>query len=575
MCKNSFSGIWRSAIFVAAIFAAAAMSVSCDGNENVVPDSPIGGGIEFSSESVSIPIGGEAMVSLTVTPIDRISDVEVSIADDEVVSLISDTDDKGYVFCLKANALGSTTIVAVLDGDIARCSVTVEPISVTGISLDKTSLHLLVGDTETLSATITPDNATSPSISWDTSDKEVVLVENGVVTAVGAGTATITAISSSFVAECLVEVSTVDAESLTFDVTSKELTEEESFIINASILPENVTSKVVEWNVGDETVISIEPFDAKESDNIVSAKVTALKAGATEITATINGVNAKCSVAVNPKVVPVVPVKIGDYFYSDGTWSDGGLISINSDGTRPVWAETKPAPIEGKTVIGIVFQTDSARFSELEHQQGYTHGLVFCTKAAHAPGAQLTRYSMSEEPGCISYHKLGSSYYNDIYGQLWTAKIKDTYPGTKLQQYPAFDWTLTDFVPAAPANTSGWFVPSIGQLWDFMANMAGEEVAEYLFSLRDYGYDVTYFAEVKLSYDPMDFINSHFSKIPADQKEDLVYSLDRDGGVCELMSSTMYNEEACCTFWLGKNHDFQLYCEWIDAEFVCHPVLAF
>lgn len=575
MCKNSFSGIWRSAIFSVAVSVAAAMAVSCNGNENDVPDSPIGGGIEFSSESVSIPIDGEATVSLTVTPIERLSDVEVSVADDEVVSLVSDTDDKGYVFSLKANALGSTTIVAVLDGDIARCSVSVEPISVTGILLDKTSLHLLVGDSETLSATILPDNATSPSVSWDTSDKEVVLVENGVVTAVGAGTATVTATSSSFVAECAVEVSTVEAESLTFDVSTKELTEEESFIINAVVLPENVTSKEVEWAACDATVISIEPFDAKESDNIVSAKVTAIKAGATEITATIGEVSAKCSVSVKSKVLPVAPVKIGDYFYSDGTWSDGGLISINSDGTDPVWASVKPAPIEGKTVIGIVFQTDSARFSELERQQGYTHGLVFCTKGAHAPDAKLTRYAMSEEPGCVSYHKLGSSYYNDIYGQLWTARIKDTFPGAKLQQYPAFDWTLTDFVPAAPANTSGWFVPSIGQLWDFMANMAGEEVAEHLLSLRDYGYDVTYFGEAKLSYNPMDAINSHFSKIPADQKEDLVYSLDRGNWVCELMSSTMYSEEACCIFWLEENCVFQPYCEWIDAEFVCHPVLAF
>lgn len=40
--------------------------------------------------------------------------------------------------------------------------------------------------------------------------------------------------------------------------------------------------------------------------------------------------------------------KIGDYLYSDGTWSDGGLISIGSDGLNPVWAEEKPAPVEGE-----------------------------------------------------------------------------------------------------------------------------------------------------------------------------------------------------------------------------------
>ena len=54
--------------------------------------------------------------------------------------------------------------------------------------------------------------------------------------------------------------------------------------------------------------------------------------------------------------VAYVAPKIGDYYYSDGTWSDGGLVSIEADGLNPVWADTKPAPVAGKTVIGIVCQ---------------------------------------------------------------------------------------------------------------------------------------------------------------------------------------------------------------------------
>ena len=203
---------------------------------------------------------------------------------------------------------------------------------------------------------------------------------------------------------------------------------------------------------------------------------------------------------------------------------------------------------------------------------------MLCTKGAHAPGAQLTKYAMNEGIDCIGNHKRGDSCYKDIYGQLWTAKVKDTYPGEMLEQYPAFDWTLTDFVPSAPAKTSGWFVPSIGQLWDLMANLGGKEIAEHLVALRDYAYDVTYMDFAKLSYNPMDAINSHFSKVPADQKEDLVYSRERSGkGVCQLLSSTLYDntDGACCIFWLGENLEFGLYTEWVNADFVCHPVLAF
>lgn len=578
MYKDSSRFGWRSAILAFVVCAVSAIAVSCGKDNKTDEPEPVKESIEFSTADVSIPIDGTGTVSLKVTPVEKTSEVEVSVADEEVVEVSPKTDAQGYVFELKAKTLGSTTIVAVLGGAIAKCAVTVDPVAVTGISLDKTSLQLFVGESETLSATITPDNATSPSVSWDTSDKDVVTVDNGVVTAVAAGKATITAASSSFTAECVVEVKTIEAESLTFDVTSTELVETEAFILNATILPENVTDKSVEWAVSDAEVVKIEPFDAVASDNVVSAKVTTIKEGKADVTATINGIKAVCSVSVKSKEPPVAPAKIGDYFYSDGTWSDGGLISINKDGTKPVWAENKPAPVEGKTVIGIVFQTDPSRFSEVEQQQGYTHGLVFCTKGAHAPGKQLTKYAMNEGIDCIGNHKLGSSYYNDIYGQLWTAKVKDTYPGEQLAQYPAFDWTLTDFVPAAPAKTSGWFVPSIGQLWDFMANLAGEEVATHLSGLRDYGYDVTYFGYAKLSYNPMEAINAHFAKIPASQKEDLVYSMDRNKmGVCEIMSSTLYDntDGACCTFWLGENKDFGPFCEWVNSDFVCHPVLAF
>lgn len=578
MYKNSLGVFLRSAGMALVLGVVSAMASSCGGNKENNEPEPVKESVEFTQTTVSIPIDGNGTVSLKVTPIDKLADVEVNVADEDVIDLDRTSDSEGYVFTMKARSLGSTTIVAVLGSSIAKCAVSVDPIAVTGISLNKTSLQLFVGNSETLSATITPDNATSPSISWDSSDKEVATVDNGVVTAVSAGKATITAASSSFTAECVVEVKTIEAESLTLDVASRLLTVDESIIVNATILPEGTTYKNVEWTVDNPDVVKVEPSDAVESDNLVSAKVIALGAGNAKLTAVIKDIKATCSFSVKSKEIPATDPKIGDYYYSDGTWSDGGLLSINSDGTKVVWAADKPAPVEGKTVIGIVFQTDKSRFSELEQQQGFTHGLVFCTKGAHAPDAQLTKYAMNEGIDCIGNHKRGDSWYKDIYGQLWTATVRNTYPGEQLAHYPAFDWTTTDFVPSAPAKTSGWFVPSIGQLWDCMANLGGVEVAQYLSGLRDYGYDVTYFGNVKLSYKPIDAINAHFAKIPAAQKEELVYSMTRSGqGVCQIMSSTIYDntDGLCCIFWLGENLEFEPYCEWMNQDFVCHPVLAF
>lgn len=64
-------------------------------------------------------------------------------------------------------------------------------------------------------------------------------------------------------------------------------------------------------------------------------------------------------------------LKVGDYFYSDGTWSDGGLRKLYRDGKREI-ANPKPAPVNkseigaSRTVIGIVFQTDSERIGAAE-----------------------------------------------------------------------------------------------------------------------------------------------------------------------------------------------------------------
>ncbi|MBR5274070.1 MAG: Ig domain-containing protein, partial [Bacteroidales bacterium] len=63
---------------------------------------------------------------------------------------------------------------------------------VTGVSLDKTAYEMTEGDEFLLTATITPDNATNKNVTWSSSDSSVASVVNGKVTALKAGTATIT-----------------------------------------------------------------------------------------------------------------------------------------------------------------------------------------------------------------------------------------------------------------------------------------------------------------------------------------------------------------------------------------------
>ena len=83
-----------------------------------------------------------------------------------------------------------------------------EFIPVKSISLDKTSLELNAGDKQQLTATVSPSNATAKDIHWASSDESIAKVDqDGLVTAVAPGTATITAYGSSGVsASCEVTV---------------------------------------------------------------------------------------------------------------------------------------------------------------------------------------------------------------------------------------------------------------------------------------------------------------------------------------------------------------------------------
>lgn len=97
-----------------------------------------------------------------------------------VVNVVNPSEEKIYSFCYGAG----------YDREIFTGTVI---IPTTGITLDLTSGTLTEGDTVTLTATVSPDNATYKTVTWETSNSAVATVVDGVVTALRAGSATITA----------------------------------------------------------------------------------------------------------------------------------------------------------------------------------------------------------------------------------------------------------------------------------------------------------------------------------------------------------------------------------------------
>ena len=112
-----------------------------------------------------------------------------------------------------AVSTGEETITAKAGERTASCTVTVsqKTVPVESISLNRTSLTLEVGKSETLTASVSPENATDKTVTWESSNTSVATVEDGVVMAAAPGKATITAKAGDKTASCTV---TVNASSI-------------------------------------------------------------------------------------------------------------------------------------------------------------------------------------------------------------------------------------------------------------------------------------------------------------------------------------------------------------------------
>ena len=185
--------------------------------------------------------------------------------------------------------------VAVLLCTLAILSCQKEPavVSVTNVTLNMSSVEITEGETASITATISPDNADNKKVFWTSSDASVATVSNGTVTAVKPGTATITATSDDGgkTATCVVTVKekTYAVTGVSLDKTTLTLTEGDSQTLNATVSPSNATNKKVLWTSSDASVATVS-----------NGTVTAVKPGTATITATSDdgGKTASCVVTV-------------------------------------------------------------------------------------------------------------------------------------------------------------------------------------------------------------------------------------------------------------------------------------
>lgn len=309
------------------------------------------GGSDSQDENVTLSIDGaktvqaESEITLTVSASGdgALTEIKWSISSgDSFAEIVGG--DSGKSVTIKGTSAGEVTVsCAAKVGDqtpeSATYTITVEakdePIAVDGVSLNKGSLSLKKGETEILTATVTPEGVANKEVTWSSNHPEYAKVEDGLVTAVAAGKATITVTTKdgNKTATCEVTVTEDPAPtpgSVSVSPSTLNLTVGETSTLAAATIPENQS---ITWSSSKDSVAAV--------DN--SGKVTAKAAGDTVITAkiTVDGkeYTSTCAVTVTASTVAVTGVTL-----------DKSSATVNVGATLQLTATVEPSNAANKNV---------------------------------------------------------------------------------------------------------------------------------------------------------------------------------------------------------------------------------
>ena len=216
-------------------------------------------------------------------------------------------------------------------------------VSVTGVTLNKTSISLLVGDSETLTATVSPKDAANKKVTWKSSNAAIASVDaNGKVTGVKAGEATITVTTEDGGKTATCKVTVSDKE---IKVTGVKLNKSETNLLvsgnetlTATVLPEDATNQNVTWKSDKPEIATVD----------ANGKVTAVKVGEATITVTTEdgGKTATCKVTVSETSVAVTGVTLNktetSIFVGGSETLTATVAPADATNQKVTWKSDKP-----------------------------------------------------------------------------------------------------------------------------------------------------------------------------------------------------------------------------------------
>lgn len=237
----------------------------------------------------SILKGESKRLTATINPEDTTDDKTITWSSDNEDVLF--VDQNGQMRGIKE---GTANVKAVVAGKETTKQITVNEIHIDSITIDgDQEFEMVKNQTKNLSAKINPDNTTDDdkNVTWTSNKEDVAKVDNnGKVTALKEGEATITAKVGTHETSVKVNVKEIHIDSVVINELDDEFTRGDEFKFSATYTPENTTdeNKTVEWSSSNTDVGTID-----QEGNFV-----ALKEGTTTITAKIGNIKAEREVTV-------------------------------------------------------------------------------------------------------------------------------------------------------------------------------------------------------------------------------------------------------------------------------------
>ena len=258
-------------------------------------------GISISNRNITMNVGESTKLGYKINPSNATNQGVVITSGDEDIIKVDGTK-------LIAINSGSTSItVKTNDGNYSdKANVTVNKVGniifENNINLNKTSVNIIVGGSDTVKATVTPSNATYKSVIWSSENPQIATVSDGLIVGTGVGKTNIIVTSAykKISKKISVTVREQEVKGVSLDKTNATLTVGDSFTLVKTISPSNATNKNVTWTSSNNNIATVN-----------NGTVNAINVGTVTITVkTVNGKSASCIVTVKANAIPVSEVRL-------------------------------------------------------------------------------------------------------------------------------------------------------------------------------------------------------------------------------------------------------------------------